>query len=108
MKTEVITEQETLVIRRMVLEPGEKMFWHRDACNRFTVVVSGDRLLIEYQDSSDRVEVTVQPGLADWEEPESRVHRTVNTGCEVYEEVVMFFRDSAEVEPQPGHAFHKL
>jgi hypothetical protein len=47
MKFELITNRNELVIRRLVLEPGEPMFWHKDNCNRFSVVVRGSRLAIE-------------------------------------------------------------
>jgi hypothetical protein len=40
MRAEVITERDDLVIRRLVLEPGEDMPWHTDACHRFSVVRS--------------------------------------------------------------------
>jgi len=101
MKVELITRREDLVIRRLVLEPGEAMFWHKDNCHRFTVVVRGSRLAIEFRDSSKIVEVVVSPGAADWDTPEERVHRAINTGTETYEEVVTFYRTSSEVDPQP-------
>jgi hypothetical protein len=34
----------------------------------------------------------VTPGMADWDEAESRVHRGLNAGTQTYEEVVIFFR----------------
>ena len=43
----------------------------------------------------------LHPGLADWDEPESRVHRGVNAGATPYEEVVTFFLDRPGAEPQP-------
>jgi hypothetical protein len=101
MKVELITRREDLVIRRLVLEPGEAMFWHKDNCHRFTVVVRGSRLAIEFRDSSKIVEVVVSPGAADWDTPEEGVHRAINTGTETYEEVVTFYRTSSEVDPQP-------
>jgi hypothetical protein len=39
MRTEIISRRDDLVIRRLVLEPGEAMPWHTDPCHRFTVVV---------------------------------------------------------------------
>jgi mannose-6-phosphate isomerase-like protein (cupin superfamily) len=101
MRVDIITERDELVIRRMVLEPGEAMFWHTDACRRFSVVVRGDRLTIEYQDNGQTEEVTVSPGMADWDQPQGRVHRAINTGIETFEEVVTFYREDAEQEPQP-------
>jgi quercetin dioxygenase-like cupin family protein len=103
MRTETITERDDLAIRRLVLEPGEAMPWHTDSCHRFSVVVRGDRLTIEYRDSGELLEVQVHPGMADWEEPDGRVHRGVNTGSSPYEEVVTFFLDSPGRDPQPEH-----
>ena len=53
MGTEVITDRPDLLIRRTILEPGEATPWHVDACRRFTVVVRGRELAIEYRDSGD-------------------------------------------------------
>lgn len=49
MKTETITARSDLLIRRLVLEPGEAMPWHTDSCERFTVVVRGEALCIEFR-----------------------------------------------------------
>jgi hypothetical protein len=99
---EPITERDDLVIRRQILEPGEHMPWHRDSCHRFTVVVGGDRLAIEYRDGGERHEFAVWPGQADWDAPDDRVHRAVNVGATRYEEVVTFFRAGAGIDPQPA------
>ena len=105
MKTETITERDDLLIRRMVLQPGESMYWHTDLSHRFTVVVRGTSIGIEYADGKAKAEapvvVAVHPGMADWDVPEPRVHRATNLGSGIYEEVVTFFRDSGTVEPQP-------
>ena len=101
MQLEVITQRDDLLIRRMVLEPGEAMPWHTDTCRRFTVVVRGEQLRIEFRDHGEAVTVPVRPGLADWDFPEARIHRGVNAGSEPYEEVVVFFRDPPGIEPQP-------
>jgi hypothetical protein len=94
MRLELITKRNDLVIRRMVLDPGEPMFWHRYACHRFTVVVRGSRLTIEYRDIKKTLEFEVHAGMADWDEPEQQIHRAVNTGNEPNEEVVTFYRSS--------------
>lgn len=65
MHTDVITHTGDLLIRRLILEPGEPMHWHADRCRRFTVVVRGEALAIEYQDTGETIEVAVEPGLAD-------------------------------------------
>ena len=103
MRKEIITEREDLVIRRLVLEPGEAMPWHADACHRFSVVVRGERLRIEFRDTGEQITVAVHPGMADWDEPEARVHRGVNTGAVPYEEIVTFFLDTPGIDPQPEH-----
>ena len=102
MKNETITERDDLLIRRMVLEPGEATAWHLDACHRFTVVIRGTKLAIEFRDSGDVSAADVPDGAAGWDAPEPRVHRAVNQGSTAYEEVVTFYRSSAAIEPQPG------
>jgi hypothetical protein len=37
----------------------------------------------------------------DWVEPTDRLHRAVNVGNEVFEEVVTFFLDRPDALPQP-------
>ena len=43
----------------------------------------------------------VAPGEVDWSEPSDRVHRAVNVGTEMFEEVVTFFLDRPDALPQP-------
>ncbi len=100
MAIEVLSRDPHLLIHRAVLEPGEATDWHRDACRRFTVVVKGGELTIEFRDG-ERAVVKVYPGLAEWDEPTDRVHRAVNTGSSTFEEVVTFVLDSADQVPQP-------
>ena len=88
MHIETITERDDLIIRRQVLQPGEAGPWHTDPHRRFSVVITGEALRIEFQGSPDVIDVPVHPGLAAWDEPELRVHRAVNTGGVVYEEIV--------------------
>lgn len=90
-----------MLIRRLILEPGEAMPWHADVCASFSVVVRGERLRIELRDSGDAMEVAVHPGMAGWDRPERRVHRAVNAGSGPYEEVVTFYLDPPGVDPQP-------
>lgn len=40
-------------------------------------------------------------GEVDWVEPSDHVHRAVNVGKEVFEEVVTFFLDRPDAVPQP-------
>jgi hypothetical protein len=101
MKVEMITERDDLLIRRLILDPGEPMFWHIDACHRFSVVVRGSQLAIEYKDSGEVLEFEVYPGMAGWETPEERVHRAINKGNDTYEEVVTFYRSGSDIDPQP-------
>lgn len=101
MQTEIITDREDLVIHRMTLEPGECTHWHTDACHRFTVVVSGSRLRIEYRDSGETTKASVHPGATGWDAPDDRVHRAVNVGHDTYQEVVTFYRVHSDTEPQP-------
>jgi len=101
MRVEELSSEPTLVVRRQSLQPGESTDWHVDACRRFSVVVSGDRLSIEFDGHVPALDLPVHPGLADWDEPEPRVHRATNTGTMPYEEVVLFLRSDARVDPQP-------
>ena len=101
MRTEVITRRDDLLVRRLLLEPGEAMPWHTDSCHRFSVVVRGEELSIEFRDTGERVAVSVHPGMAGWDAPDARVHRGVNTGSTTYEEVVTFYLDAPGIDPQP-------
>lgn len=101
MKSETISQRADLIIRRHILEPGEALPWHTDLCHRFTVVVTGDAISIEYRDSGEIETFEVHAGMADWDEPQPRVHRGINTGAVPYEEVILFFIDKPGMEPQP-------
>jgi hypothetical protein len=102
MQTEIITRRDDLLIRRAILAPGEATPWHVDVTHRFTVVVRGDRLALEFRDGGERVDFAVHPGQADWDAPEPRLHRAVNVGAETFEEVVTFFLEPGCADPQPG------
>jgi hypothetical protein len=43
----------------------------------------------------------VHAGMADWDEPQPRIHRGINAGSVPFEEVIMFFLDEPGMEPQP-------
>lgn len=101
MKVESISIKDDLVIRRMILAPGEATPWHTDLCDRLSVIVSGSQITIEYQASEETQVFPVHPGIAGWDAPDARVHRAINTGHETYEEVVTFYRNSPNIEPQP-------
>ena len=98
---EVLYRRKVVLVRRMRLEPGEASAWHRDACHRVSVVLSGDRLAIEFQAGGPVHQVKVRAGQVDWDRPGSRVHRAVNVGRRRYEEVVMFLLDHSGQNPQP-------
>ena len=103
MQAEVITRRDDLIIRRLVLEPGEAMPWHTDACRRFSVTVRGQHLPIEFRETGARMGVAVHPGMVGWDAPDARVHRAVNTGSTTYEEVVTFFLSVPGLDPQPAY-----
>ena len=102
MLDKVLHRRGTTLVRRLNLAPGEATPWHRDPFHRVTVIVTGDVLAIEYQDGGklDRLEVVA--GQADWDEPTDRVHRAVNIGEQVYEEITVFFLDRPDAVPQPN------
>lgn len=101
MKTEIASQRQDVLIRRHILEPGEALPWHTDLCHRFTVTVRGDAICIEFRDSDEVEQIAVHPGMADWDAPQSRVHRGVNCGKVPYEEVIVFFLNELGMEPQP-------
>ena len=101
MRSETITQRADIIIRRHILEPGEALPWHTDLCHRFTVVVTGEQITIEYRDSGEMETFAVQAGMAEWDAPQSKVHRGINTGKVPFEEVIVFFIDGPDIEPQP-------
>lgn len=101
MKTNIPSQRENVLIRRHILQPGEALPWHTDLCHRFTVILSGDLLGIEYRESGDIETIRVHAGMADWDQPESKVHRGINVGQVPYEEIVVFFLAEPDMEPQP-------
>jgi quercetin dioxygenase-like cupin family protein len=98
---EVLHHRGNYLVRRQRLAPGEASPWHRDPFHRVTVVLGGDLLAIEFRDGSETQTWKVTVGEVDWMEPSDRVHRAVNVGKEVFEEVVTFFLDRPDAEPQP-------
>jgi quercetin dioxygenase-like cupin family protein len=98
---QVLHHRGNYLVRRQRLAPGEATPWHRDPFHRVTVVLSGDLLSIEFRDGSETQPWKINVGEVDWVEPSDRVHRAVNTGKEVFEEVVTFFLDRPDAVPQP-------
>src|SRR5574340_508478 len=98
---QVLFHRGNYLVRRQRLQPGESTPWHRDPYHRVTVVLSGDLLSIEFRDSEETLSWKVTPGEVDWSEPSERVHRAINTGNKVFEEVVTFFLDRPDADPQP-------
>ncbi len=98
---ETVHQRGTTLVRRVRLAPGEATHWHRDPFHRVAVVLTGDVLEIEYRDGGapDRLDLT--PGEAGWDEPTERVHRGVNVGNEIYEEITVFFLDHPDAVAQP-------
>jgi|SRR5215471_15085005 len=103
-KQEVLHHRGNCLVRRQRLAPGEATPWHRDPFHRVTVVLSGDLLEIEFRDDGEAQRWKVTAGEVDWSEPTDRVHRAVNVGREIFEEVVTFFLDRPDAAPQPEEA----
>ena len=101
MTDELIFHHGTTLVRRLRLTSGEATPWHRDPYHRVTVVLSGDLLNIEFRDGGETLPWKITVGEVDWSEPSDRVHRAVNVGQEVFEEVVTFFLDRSDAVPQP-------
>ena len=98
---QVLHHRGNYLVRRQSLAPGEATAWHRDPFHRVTVVLSGDLLDIEFRDGGETQTFKVSVGEVDWSEPSDRVHRAVNVGKELFEEVVTFFLDRPDAVPQP-------
>jgi hypothetical protein len=98
---ELLLQRGTTLVRRLRLEAGEAMPWHRDPFHRVTVVLRGSELAIEYRDSGKVDRFPVAPGQAGWDEPTDRVHRGVNVGADAYEEIAIFFLDRPDAVAQP-------
>jgi hypothetical protein len=101
MSEELLYEKRNVLVCRSVLEPEESTPWHTDSCDRVTVVLSGDRLVIEFRDSGVVQDFDLRTGQVDWDEPTSEVHRAINAGPRRYEEVVIFFLSEPGQDPQP-------
>lgn len=98
---EVLHRRGSVLVRRLKLRPGEATPWHHDPYHRVSVVLSGDLVHIEFRDGGETVPWSVSVGEVDWVEPSDRVHRAVNAGKQVFEEVVTYFLDHPEADPQP-------
>lgn len=101
MSIELIDSTDRHLTRRMILAPGESTPWHTDPCRRFSVVMSGDQLTIEFAGNREPETFSVWRGMSGWDEPDACVHRAVNTGALPFVEVVTFLRTSADVDVQP-------
>ena len=102
MAEEELIRRGTVLVRRLRLEPGEAMPWHRDPFHRVSVVLAGEALAIEARDGTELARVEVRPGQVDWDEPRDRIHRGVNVGAQPYEEVTVFLLDRPDAVPQPA------
>jgi quercetin dioxygenase-like cupin family protein len=102
----VLHHRGNYLVWRLRLAPGEATPWHRDPFHRLAVVLRGDLLNIEFRDGGETQPWKITVGEVDWVEPSDRIHRAVNVGKEVFEEVVTFFLDRPDAEPQPEDASH--
>lgn len=98
---QVLHHHGNYLVRRQRLAPGEATPWHRDPFHRVTVVLSGDLLNIEFRDGGESQTWKITVGEVDWSQPSDHVHRAVNVGKEVFEEVVTFLLDRPDAVPQP-------
>ena len=101
MLEETLHHRDKILVRRLVMEPGEALPWHVDPHHRVSVVLRGDRLRIEYRDGSKPHTIELTPGTADWDEPTDKAHRGVNAGTTTYEEITVFLLDRPDATPQP-------
>lgn len=99
---QILHHRATTLVRRLRLEPGEALPWHRDPHHRVTVVLSGEAIEIQYRDGTPPHRVGATPGQVDWDEPSDRVHRGVNVGTVPHEEITIFFLDHPDAPHQPA------
>jgi hypothetical protein len=97
MSEELLLEKGDVLVRKSILEPGESSTWHTDSCDRVTVILSGDRLAIEFRDSGEIQQFDIRAGQVDWDEPTAEVHRAINVGRQRYEEIVIIFHCNEEI-----------
>jgi quercetin dioxygenase-like cupin family protein len=98
---ETLHHRGTILVRRLLLRPGETTRWHRNPFHCVTVVLNGDALAIEFRDGSPKQQIRVIPGQADWYEPSDRAHRAINIGAAAYEDITVFFLTQPHDIPQP-------
>ncbi|HZP16887.1 MAG TPA: hypothetical protein VFB00_02905 [Terriglobales bacterium] len=98
---EVLHHRGNYLVRRLRLAPGQATPWHHDPYHRVSVVLSGDVLGVEFRDGGPPQSEAIHAGEVYWLEPTDRVHRAVNVGQEMYEEVTTFFLDRSDAVPQP-------
>jgi quercetin dioxygenase-like cupin family protein len=102
MAEEELFRRGTVLVRRLRLEPGEAMPWHRDPFHRVSVVLEGEALAIVARDGTELARFEVRAGEVWWDEPTDRIHRGVNVGAQPYEEVTVFLLDRPDAVPQPA------
>lgn len=102
MTDDLLAHRGTVMVRRLRLAPGETMPWHRDRFHHVAIVLNGDVLSIEYRDGGPSSRIEITPGQVEWEEPTSRVHRAVNVGQKMYEQVTVFLLDRPDAVYQPA------
>jgi hypothetical protein len=98
---EILHHREKVLVRRLILEPDDATDWHRDVCQRVTVVLRGSALRIEFRDGGSPKLVEISASQVDWDTPSTHVHRAVNVGTDTYEEVTIFFLENVDTVPQP-------
>jgi hypothetical protein len=98
---QVVHHRGNYLVRRQKLMPCEATDWHRDPFHRVSVTLSGDVLNVDFRDRGESETSKVTVGKVDWLESSGRVHRAVNVGKKVFEEVVIFFLDRPDAVPQP-------
>jgi quercetin dioxygenase-like cupin family protein len=101
MTDEILFHQGNVMVRRLRLAPGEAMPWHSDPFQRVAVMLGGDLLSIEYRDGGESQRIQIRKGQVEWEEPSARVHRAVNIGRQLYEQVTIFLLDRPDAVAQP-------
>ena len=100
MKYEELFRHGTTAVRRLTLNPGKAMAWHRDPHHRVAVVLEGDVLEIEF-----RIPTSAFVWKSIRDKPignsPARALTAINIGQKTYRQITIFLLDRPDDIPQP-------
>lgn len=101
MTQETLHIEGMLVVQRLTLQPSEATPWHVDPYPKVQTVLSGDSILIEFENGDASEEYPMTVGEVDIDPIELRRHRAVNNGTVPIEVTLVFLLDKVGADPQP-------